>query len=1003
MSRTGRIETPCVKGGTHSFLGLEDSAAETGLFANLVGNLSGDARERLSLERACASLLDGRESDLNMRFSGIRESLKDAGINALVAEGVALARGTGLPYLSRIEIEGGFTGGDPRFSVMTLQPLYESLSGGHFVFNQLSWQHEADDTDDGDPDNTINVGFAYRRLLLDETLLLGANVFFDHQTDQDHNRLSLGADAQTSLHGLAVNRYIPLTKWKGIDELYEARALAGWDLELSGRAPQYPDWTGYLRGFTWDAVDGADDIYGVDASLEWSPVPALVFTAGLTDENHADPDIRAAMRLRLNFHEPANLQFLPRPGLESVKSHVWDRVRRENTIRTQVRKRLSTALVVLETIGANKASTDEGALALSAGLAFNMPATVRVQDAPGAVARIRLADGGILTVGQGSRVKIEPGLLTLITGIMQYVSGGTNVIVNVPGGTITLLGTDIDAVTDGATSTVRVRDGSVRLKGSVSGAATVAAGGMAESVSGVVNAVAQGAPAFEAHTDAASEKIDRAAAPLSNAKAAPYPYEAPRITVPATSTGDTLVIGLRFTEAVTISGGTPRLTLTINGNDRTAALSGGSGTGDLAFSYTLQAGDAGASSLTVMGLDLNGATLTGGNKAAVTTIADAVLTLSGPVADTDPPAGYTAAWTTDPVDGGNETAAAFEIQNGEIGAAYDYTISSDGGGADVTGSGVVATATQAVAGIDVSGLGDGTLTLSVTLTDAALNTGAAATDTVTKDTGPASIPGLALWLDAADAPTITHSGGAVSQWADKSGGGNHAAQGAAASQPATGANTINGKNVITFDGSSDRMTLSPGIPPGSGYTVFSVVSIGDNAAQKAIIAGGNGALSVQTTSGEIPQLRRGSTLLLQASSGLPIGTPTIYSAKAFAATGTAIWLNGVPRGTSANDPALTDPVTEIGSRGGTQRYLGDVAEILIYTRDLSNAELKPTVCLYVTYAVVYTYGCDDGTIEPARCALIDAVLDGIGNQLRRLKPSIRGGYFLPGIWPRHSP
>jgi len=33
---------------------------------------------------------------------------------------------------------------------------------------------------------------------------------------------------------------------------------------------------------------------------------------------------------------------------------------------------------------------------------------------------------------------------------------------------------------------------------------------------------------------------------------------------------------------------------------------------------------------------------------------------------------------------------------------------------------------------------------------------------------------LSLWLDASDASTITHSNGSVSQWADKSGNGNHA-------------------------------------------------------------------------------------------------------------------------------------------------------------------------------------------------------------------------------------
>ena len=33
---------------------------------------------------------------------------------------------------------------------------------------------------------------------------------------------------------------------------------------------------------------------------------------------------------------------------------------------------------------------------------------------------------------------------------------------------------------------------------------------------------------------------------------------------------------------------------------------------------------------------------------------------------------------------------------------------------------------------------------------------------------------LSLWLDASDASTVTHSNGSVSQWADKSGNGNHA-------------------------------------------------------------------------------------------------------------------------------------------------------------------------------------------------------------------------------------
>lgn len=73
---------------------------------------------------------------------------------------------------------------------------------------------------------------------------------------------------------------------------------------------------------------------------------------------------------------------------------------------------------------------------------------------------------------------------------------------------------------------------------------------------------------------------------------------------------------------------------------------------------------------------------------------------------------------------------------------------------------------------------------------------------------PAQIT-TSLWLDASDATTITESGGAVSQWDDKSGNGNDAVQGVGASQPSTGVNSLNSLNVIKFD--SDYMSFDSNI------------------------------------------------------------------------------------------------------------------------------------------------------------------------------------------------
>ena len=70
----------------------------------------------------------------------------------------------------------------------------------------------------------------------------------------------------------------------------------------------------------------------------------------------------------------------------------------------------------------------------------------------------------------------------------------------------------------------------------------------------------------------------------------------------------------------------------------------------------------------------------------------------------------------------------------------------------------------------------------------------------------------ALWLDAADASTITESDGAVSQWADKSGNGHHAAQAVANQRPIVIANQVNGMPVVRFDGDDDVLSSPLQVP-----------------------------------------------------------------------------------------------------------------------------------------------------------------------------------------------
>ena len=71
-----------------------------------------------------------------------------------------------------------------------------------------------------------------------------------------------------------------------------------------------------------------------------------------------------------------------------------------------------------------------------------------------------------------------------------------------------------------------------------------------------------------------------------------------------------------------------------------------------------------------------------------------------------------------------------------------------------------------------------------------------------------SMISTALWLDAADATTVTTVSGAVSQWNDKSGNGRNATQSTTSERPVYVENALYAKSVVGFDGSDDFL-LSP--------------------------------------------------------------------------------------------------------------------------------------------------------------------------------------------------
>jgi len=96
------------------------------------------------------------------------------------------------------------------------------------------------------------------------------------------------------------------------------------------------------------------------------------------------------------------------------------------------------------------------------------------------------------------------------------------------------------------------------------------------------------------------------------------------------------------------------------------------------------------------------------------------------------PSGYNVAWTTDPITDDNVSAAAFDLTGAELGTTYNYSITSAGGGTPLTGTGLVLTASTSFTDLDLTGLGPGVVTVSLTLTDPVGNEGDPVTDNVTR-------------------------------------------------------------------------------------------------------------------------------------------------------------------------------------------------------------------------------------------------------------------------------
>lgn len=220
---------------------------------------------------------------------------------------------------------------------------------------------------------------------------------------------------------------------------------------------------------------------------------------------------------------------------------------------------------------------------------------------------------------------------------------------------------------------------------------------------------------------------------------------------------------------------------------------------------------------------------------------------------------------------------------------------------------------------------------------------------------PNYVDGLTLWLDASAMLGSYTDGQAVPIWTDRSGFVYNAQQGTASKQPVLRLNQIAGRPVIRFDGVNDFYDISGPSFDRQNVTIF-IVMRGTTVASssRTLLGMTDGASTVRycgvggatNLNGKIWTAEDDDPIL--DTQYLP--NESVFLTYMGTAAGIRGWKNGNFFGFGNHtNPGTADTSIRIGNHySGSVYFQGDVAEIIIYNRQLSEAE-RTEVELYLRY------------------------------------------------------
>ena len=165
----------------------------------------------------------------------------------------------------------------PDFSILGVREIKPIEDGT--VFAQFSlFNTEANTGSGGDERYIGNIGFGQRKLLNNNTLMVGVNSFFDLDIENEHKRGSVGIEIRNAVVDFNLNNYVALA-----DNETE-NVLDGYDYQLSSQIP-YLHWANvYANSYKW-AGESRDDIAGLKLGSEMALTSNFSFEFAYDDKD----------------------------------------------------------------------------------------------------------------------------------------------------------------------------------------------------------------------------------------------------------------------------------------------------------------------------------------------------------------------------------------------------------------------------------------------------------------------------------------------------------------------------------------------------------------------------------------------------------------------------------------------------------------------------------------------------------------------------------------------